>query len=125
MLGMSYLIVILFLWISLFQGCAFIRGNYGDEFNVEDIQTIKKGVTTREEVAARLGAPDRIMEVNGREIFHYYHYDVKSGTILLFSRTNIRSDDLYVMFNKDGVVEDVVFGKPPDRLKFQVWPFGD
>ncbi len=122
---MSYLIVILFIWMNLLEGCAFVRGNYGDEFNVEDIQAIKKGVTTREEVAARLGAPDRILEVNEHEVFQYYRFDLKSGLILVFSRTNIKSEDLYVLFNRDGVVEDVVFGKRTDPPKFQFWPFGD
>lgn len=117
--------IALALSLSLLNACAFVRGNYGEDPNTAEIQAIKKGVTTRAEVAARLGAPARIMEINGREIFHYYHYDMKSGTILFFSRTNIRSDDFYVMFNKDGVVDDVVYGKPPESLKFQVWPFGD
>ena len=116
--------IVLVLSLSLLNGCAFVRGNYGDDLKTTEIQTIKNGVTTRTEVAARLGAPDRIIEVNGREIFHYYHYDMKSGTILFFSRTNFRSDDLYVMFNKDGIVDDVVYGKPREPLKFQVWPFG-
>ena len=111
--------------LSLLSGCAFVRGNYGDNLNVAEIQAIKKGVTSRAEVAAHLGAPDRITEVNGRELFHYYHYDAKAGTVLFFSRTNVRSDDLYVMFNKDGIVDDVVYEKPAEELKFQFWPFGE
>ncbi len=122
---MPYLVVMTILCLTLLEGCAFVRGNYGDEFSMEDIQTIKKGVTTREEVAARLGAPDRILDVNGHEIFQYYRFDVKSGLVLVFSRTNIKSEDLYVLLNRDGVVEDVVFGKRTDPPKFQFWPFGD
>lgn len=122
---MPYLVVMTILCLTLLEGCAFVRGNYGDEFSLEDIQTIKKGVTTREEVAARLGAPDRILDVNGHEIFQYYRFDVKSGLVLVFSRTNIKSEDLYVLLNRDGVVEDVVFGKRTDPPKFQFWPFGD
>ncbi len=118
-------VIVLALSLSFLNGCAFVRGNYGDDLNTVEIQAIKKGVTSRAEVAAHLGAPDRITEVNGREIFHYYHYDAKSGTVLFFSRTNVRSDDLYVMFNKDGIVDDVVYGKPADQLKFQFWPFGE
>lgn len=106
-------------------GCAFVRGSLGDAFEEEAIHSIQKGITTREEVTSRLGAPDRIVEANGHEILHYYRYDLKSGTILFFSRTNIKSDDLYILLNRDGVVHDVVFGKRTDRLSFQVWPFGD
>jgi hypothetical protein len=116
---------VLVLSLSLLSGCAFVRGNYGENLNVAEIETIKKGVTSRTEVAARLGAPDRMTEVNGREVFHYYRYEMKSGTILFFSRTNIRTDDLYILFNQDGIVEDVVYGRPSDPPEFQVWPFGE
>ncbi|HXX75288.1 MAG TPA: outer membrane protein assembly factor BamE [Nitrospiraceae bacterium] len=105
------------------SGCAFVRGNYGEDLNQGDISTIKKGVSTRAEVAAILGAPDRIVEANGRDIFHYYHYDVKSGYVIIFSRTNIKSDDIFVIFNSAGVVEDVVAGKKKPPLEFQFWPF--
>ena len=115
----------LILSLSLLGGCAFIRGSMGDAFKDEDVAALKKGVTTRAQVAARMGAPERILEANGYEIFQYYRYDVKSGMILFFSRTNVMGDDLYVMFNKKGVVDEVVFGKRTNRLKFQFWPFGD
>lgn len=105
------------------SGCAFVRGNYGEDMNQGDVSTIKKGVSTRAEVAAVLGAPDRIIEANGRDIFHYYHYDVKSGYVLIFSRTNVKSDDTFVIFNSAGIVEDVVAGKKKPPLEFQFWPF--
>ncbi len=110
---------------TLLVGCAFVRGNYGDEFNIADVAAIQKGVSTRADVTARLGAPDRIVGVNGHEVYQYYRYDLKSGTILFFSRTNVKSDDLYVMFDPNGVVNDVVFGRRTDGLSFQFWPFGD
>lgn len=111
--------------LNVLGGCAFVRGNVGDEFRDEAVATIKKGVTTRAEVAARLGAPDEIVHAAGREIFHYRRYDSKLGYILFFSRLNIKSDNLYVMFNRDGIVDEVVFGKRTEGLEFQVWPFGD
>ena len=115
----------LILSLSLLGGCAFIRGNMGDEIKDEDVAALKKGVTTRAQVGALLGAPDRIIEVNAHEVFQYYHYDVKSGWLLLFSRTNVKSEDLFVIFNSNGVVDEVIFGKPKRPIKFQVWPFGD
>jgi outer membrane protein assembly factor BamE (lipoprotein component of BamABCDE complex) len=114
-------LVLIFL---LGSGCAFVRGNYGEDMNQGDVSTIKKGVSTRAEVASILGAPDRIItEPNGHDIFHYYHYDVKSGYVLIFSRTNIKSDDIFVIFNSAGVVEDVIAGKKKPPLEFQFWPF--
>lgn len=114
----------LVLMILLGSGCAFVRGNYGEDMNQGDVSTIKKGVSTRAEVASILGAPDRIItEPNGHDIFHYFHYDVKSGYVLIFSRTNIKSDDIFVIFNSAGVVEDVIAGKKKPPLEFQFWPF--
>lgn len=106
----------------------FSRGTVGDEFTEEEIQafeSIEKGVTTRAEVAARFGAPHEVVPVAGREIYHYRRYDAKLGLILFFSRLNVTSDNLYILLDKDGIVEDVIFGKRTDGLEFQVWPFGD
>jgi outer membrane protein assembly factor BamE (lipoprotein component of BamABCDE complex) len=122
-LGTSAAPMCLILTCLLGSGCAFVRGNYGEDMSQGDVSAIKKGVSTRAEVAAVLGAPDRIIEANGRDIFHYYHYDVKSGLIFIFSRTNIKSDDVFVIFNSAGVVEDVVAGKRKPPLEFQFWPF--
>jgi outer membrane protein assembly factor BamE (lipoprotein component of BamABCDE complex) len=109
----------------LVQGCAFFRGNYDDDFKQEDVESIKIGASTRQDVANILGAPERVIEVHDKEIFHYYNYAVKSGTLIFFSRTNIVGNDLYVFFSQDGIVEQVLLGrqKPPPKLQF--WPFGD
>jgi hypothetical protein len=51
------------------------------------------------------------------------------GSLLLilinFSRFSVKSDDLYVMLNQTGVVEDVISSKRTDSLEFRFWPFGD
>lgn len=126
-LGIRSLLAVLCILIA--TGCAFSRGNLGDALKDEDIQAIKRGETTRAQVTERLGAPDRIIEANGREILQYYRYDLKAGSLILilvnFSRFNIKSDDLYVMLNREGVVDEVVFGRRTDRMEFQWWPFGD
>ena len=62
----------------LVQGCAFFRGNYDDDFKQEDVELIKIGASTRQDVANLLGAPERVIEVHDKEIFHYYNYTVKS-----------------------------------------------
>ncbi|HEX7092520.1 MAG TPA: outer membrane protein assembly factor BamE [Nitrospiraceae bacterium] len=110
---------------TLIQGCAFFRANYDDDFKQEDVESIKIGASTRQDVTNILGAPERVIEVHDQEIFHYYNYTLKSGTVLFFSRTNVVGNDLYVFFSSDGIVQQVVFGrqKPPPKLQF--WPFGD
>src|SRR6266545_27944 len=117
-----HLLAGLLIVLTVTQSCAFIRGTYGEEVQ-GDVSMIKKGVSTRSEVAGILGAPDRIVEANGHEIHHYYRFDVKSGFVLFFSRTNIKSEDLYVIFDSAGIVEEIVSGKKKPPLQFQVWPF--
>jgi outer membrane protein assembly factor BamE (lipoprotein component of BamABCDE complex) len=123
------MIPIILVCASLWTGCSFSRGTIGDEFMNDNIAAVKKGASTRADVVTALGAPDRIMQAGGQEIFQYYRYDLKAGSLFLalvnFSRFNIKSDDLYVFFNRDGVVDDLVYGRRTDRLKFQFWPFGD
>lgn len=113
--------------IALFflSGCAFVRGNYDDAFNKDDVAAIKVGVSTRQDVAELLGAPERVIEVNNQEIFHYYTYMAKSGTLLFFSRTNVVGNDLYVFFSREGIAQQVVFGYQKPASKMQFWPFGD
>lgn len=118
-----------FVVVLLLQGCAFSRGTLGDDIKSEVIAAIQKGTTTKEEVIHLLGAPDRLLPLNGRDVFQYYRYDAKAGSLLLiilnFSRLSIKSDDLFVILNRDGIVEDVVFSKRTDGLEFRFWPFGD
>ena len=84
-----------------------------------------KGKTTRQEVALQFGAPDEVVEANGYDIFHYRRFDSKLGWVLFFSRFNVGSDNLWIFFNSQGIVEEVVFGNRTGNLEFQVWPFGE
>jgi len=117
------------LLVVLSQGCAFSRGTLGDEINADAIATLHKGKTTKADVINLLGAPDRIVQLNGRDVFQYYRYDAKAGSLLLivlnFTRLSIKSDDLFVVMNQDGMVEDVISSKRTDGLKFRFWPFGE
>lgn len=106
------------------NGCAFSRGDLGAPIDASRVSDIKNGRTTEAQVVALLGAPDRIQEINKRQVFHYYRYAMKHGTVLVFSRVNVASDDLYVFFDQNGVVEQVVYGNRTNNLKFQFWPFG-
>src|SRR5262245_54576652 len=115
--------------VLLIQGCAFSRGTLGDDINPEAVNSIKKNVTTKAEVLTLLGAPDRVLPLNGRDVYQYYRYDGKVGSLLLiivnFSRVSVKSDDLFVMLNQSGVVEDVIHSKRTENLEFRFWPFGD
>lgn len=120
--------LLLMLLTILLQGCAFSRGTLGDDINSESVAAIKKATTTKAEVLSLLGAPDRLLQVNGRDVFQYYRYDAKVGSLLLilinFSRVSVKSDDLFVILNREGIVEDVILSKRTDGLEFRFWPFG-
>jgi hypothetical protein len=120
---------ILVLALVILQGCVVTRGTVGEPFKEEAISAIKKGTTTMAEVVSLIGAPDRIVRGNDREIFHYYYYDGKSPAMLLlvlnFIRMDIKSDNLYVFFNRNGIAEEVIYGNRTDRTRFRLWPFGD
>lgn len=126
---LARIICIALLSLIVVQGCAFSRGTLGDEIRADAIGSIKKGTSTKAEVLALLGAPDRLLQVNGRDVFQYYRYDAKAGSLLLivinFSRLSVKSDDLFVILNREGVVEDVISSKRTDGLEFRFWPFGD
>ena len=114
---------------NLTQGCAFSRGTLGDDIKTEAVSMIKNGVTTKTEVLGLLGAPDRVLPLNGRDVYQYYRYDAKAGSLLLilinFSRISVKGDDLFVMINQTGIVEEVVWSKRTENLEFRFWPFGE
>ena len=115
--------------VTLIQGCAFSRGTLGDDIKTEAVTSIKKDVTTKTEVLALLGAPDRVLPLNGRDVYQYYRYDAKAGSLLLilvnFSRISVKGDDLFVMINQNGIVEEIVSSKRTENLEFRFWPFGE
>ena len=111
--------------LAMTSGCAFTRGDYGMPFADAELAGIKQGQSTAADVVKALGAPDNIIRLNGgREAFQYYHYALKHATLIVFSRVNIASDELYVFLDPQGVVDQVIYGKRTDKLEFQFWPFG-
>ena len=106
------------------EGCAFSRGDLGEPLKDSELSEIKNGQTTEAQVVSMLGAPQSVEELNHGVVFHYYRYSLRHASILVFSRINIASDNLYVFFDHDGVVDQVLSGNQTDKLKFQFWPFG-
>ena len=66
-------VVVLLITLLMSQGCVVTRGTLGEPFREEAIAQIKKGSSTASVVVALLGAPERIVRGNEREIFHYYY----------------------------------------------------
>lgn len=124
-----YVFVFILAMVIFTQGCVVTRGTLGEPLRDESIAQIKKGVSTTSEVVALLGAPERIVRGNDREIFHYYYYDGKSPALLLLVlnlvRMEVKSDNLYVFFGRNGLVEEVLYSKRTPNVEFKLWPFGD
>ncbi len=102
--------IIIVLALIMTQGCAFSRGTLGEDIRSESVDAIKKATTTKAEVLSLLGAPDRLLQVI---------------ILINFSRVSIKSDDLFVIIDREGIVEDVILSKRTDGLKFRFWPFGE
>lgn len=109
-------------------GCVVSRGRVGNPINEQHLQTIQKGVTQRGEIIELLGAPDRIITGNETDIYHYYYYDAKSPALLLLAFNifsfNVKSDNLYVFIDKQGVAQDIIYGKRTDGVDFTLRPWG-
>ncbi len=105
-------------------GCAASRADLNPPLPADALTAIKVGQTTEAQVMTLLGQPELIKGVDGQLLFHYYHYTLKHGTVLLFSRINIASDDIYIFFDKQGIVQNVIAGNRTQNVKFQFWPFG-
>jgi outer membrane protein assembly factor BamE (lipoprotein component of BamABCDE complex) len=110
------------------NGCVLSRGRVGNPIQEESLSQIEKGISKKDSVVTLLGAPDRIIVGNDKEIFHYYYYDGKSpGLILLVFNilsVNVRSDNLYVFFDRQGIVQDVIYGKRTPEVDFTLRPWG-
>jgi SmpA / OmlA family len=125
----TYAVVFIMATLLLTQGCVVTRGTLGEPLREEKIAQIKKGVSTTSEVVALMGAPERIVRGNDQEIFQYYYYDGKSPALLLLVlnlvRMEVKSDNLYVFFGRNGLVEEVLYSKRTPNVEFKLWPFGD
>ena len=121
--------VLLLVGLSLLiNGCVLSRGRVGNPIQEESLSQIEKGISKKDSVVTLLGAPDRIIVGNDKEIFQYYYYDGKSpGLILLVFNilsVNVRSDNLYVFFDRQGIVQDVIYGKRTPEVDFTLRPWG-
>lgn len=127
MIAMRTMLILLSLWILL-PGCVVSRGRVGNPIDEQNLAKIERGVTNRDQIVELLGAPDRIIQGNDKDIFHYYYYDAKSPALILLIfnilTLNVKSDNLYVFIDKQGIAQDIVYGKRTDGVDFTLRPWG-
>jgi outer membrane protein assembly factor BamE (lipoprotein component of BamABCDE complex) len=121
-------VLLLFGLSIVLPGCVVSRGRVGNPIKEESIKNLEKGTSKKDYVVTLLGAPDRIIQGNDREIFHYYYYDGKSPALLLllinFVSVNVRSDNLYIFFDRQDIVQDVIYGNRTNEVSFTLAPWG-
>ena len=72
--------IVIVLSLVFTQGCVVARGTIGEPLQEDSISAIKKGTTNMAEVVSLIGAPDRIVRGNDRDIFHYLSSNSKCNT---------------------------------------------
>lgn len=122
-------ILLIVLSLSLFsEGCVVSRGRVGNPIDEHNLEKVVKGVTHRDQIVELLGAPDRIIQGNEKDILQYYYYDAKSPALILLVfnilTLNVKSDNLYVFVDKQGIAQDIIYGKRTDEVDFSLRPWG-
>ncbi len=105
-----YLVLILCLVVAI-SGCA----TYGRKVDQSNLEKIKKGETTREEVLQLIGSPDQIMKDGNGNITMQYMYvrvTVKPETLIpvvgsFVGGTNTQNQMVMITIGPDGKVSDI------------------
>jgi outer membrane protein assembly factor BamE (lipoprotein component of BamABCDE complex) len=111
-----------FLSIALFMiltwGCTIGRVYIGSDLRSDPKEKIQLGLTTKSDILAIFGPPERITSQFDGDIFVYAYYRKNSSKLIieepvltnwtLFSYTRIQEkrDHLVILFDKDGVVKN-------------------
>jgi outer membrane protein assembly factor BamE (lipoprotein component of BamABCDE complex) len=96
----------------MIMGCTTI----GRKLDTAQIDKIKKGETTREQVTQLIGAPDSMSPTaDGGAVFMYMHMQVKPKAAsfipivgLAAGGADMKNQQVMVTFGPDGIVKDVV-----------------
>jgi len=121
-------LLLLLSFVLILSGCVVSRGRVGNPINEQQLQRVEKGSTHRDQVVELLGAPDRIIQGNDKDIYQYYYYDAKSPGLILLAfnilSLNVKSDNLYIFIDKQGIAQDIIYGKRTDGVDFTLRPWG-
>jgi outer membrane protein assembly factor BamE (lipoprotein component of BamABCDE complex) len=90
--------IIILLCLLIFSGCATV----GRDFDIAFVKKIEKGKTTKQEIINSLGLPFRKGIDNGDLTWTYVYNKWSAGGTTY-------SKDLYIIFDKYGIVRSYVF----------------
>ena len=101
----------------IMTACANIQ--QGTPFTAEDVNGFEKGVTTNEQVRAKIGEPNGITQGNnGEEIWTYYYSEAKSNGMehvpfagSLLTKTDTVSRNAQLIFTSKGILKNVSYAE--------------
>jgi outer membrane protein assembly factor BamE (lipoprotein component of BamABCDE complex) len=94
----------LLLFFTIFA-CSFRVEKSGYMFDNNDIDFIKKGVTSKTTLLKSLGTPTIVSQIDDKELWIYYSENSKH--ILFFKPTIIERDILLLKFDEENRVDDI------------------
>jgi outer membrane protein assembly factor BamE (lipoprotein component of BamABCDE complex) len=94
----------LLLFFAIFA-CSFRVEKSGYMFDNNDIDFIKKGVTSKTTLLKSLGTPTIVSQIDDKELWIYYSENSKH--ILFFKPTIIERDILLLKFDEENRVDDI------------------
>lgn len=112
----------------LAMGCTIERSWVGSEIRSEPAEWIVVGTTTKPDVLATFGPPDRIVRLREGDVF-VYRYAQRNGfqleiedpfsgiEVFTWDRMQEKSDRLMVFFGPAGVVNSFGFRRGRDELR--------
>jgi outer membrane protein assembly factor BamE (lipoprotein component of BamABCDE complex) len=92
------------LFFAIFA-CSFRVEKSGYMFDNNDIDFIKKGVTSKTTLLKSLGTPTIVSQIDDKELWIYYSENTKH--ILFFKPTIIDRDILLLKFDEESRVDDI------------------
>jgi hypothetical protein len=119
------------LWVflgTLTCGCTIGRVHIGSEIKADPTERIAIGATSKSEILATFGPPDRIHKQFDGDIFVYAYLRKNSSkfaveepvvtniTFFVYTRVQQKKDSLVVLFGKDGIVRNYGFHKATGEL---------
>ncbi len=117
------------LWIVLvLPGCAFSLESKGDSPSPDGVEKIIAGQSTKDDVLALLGSPDKVIYSNREhdplfERAFSYRLDIQRRTvffILIFGtyRSDSKADHVMIFFDENNVVEHVASRYDADKARY-------
>ena len=118
--------IILILSLIAFIGCA----SYGREIRQTSVDSIQKGVTTKQEIINAFGQPDgTYFDKENRLIMYYYAGKIKQSgwnfvpiVGLIHSEVKMQNQMLTIVLNKDNIVEEYSFTNPDKIITSGIVP---